>query len=192
MSGYLTDVRKPAGGVHELAIPNLEVYMVYERQVLLWLKKGIKRRQEELGQFFDAISKCEVKQVESFLEKFLSIHISIRDICYRKDLKENFYHGVLLMALSLHENWIVISNRESGTGYPDIMVMEESTGKGWVFELKYAEDGKMEQACKNALEQAEKKNYAALLKQEGMKDIRLAGTAFYKKSCKVIFKRIKD
>lgn len=96
------------------------------------------------------------------------------------------------MALSLHENWIVISNRESGTGYPDIMVMEESTGKGWVFELKYAEDGKMEQACKNALEQAEKKNYAALLKQEGMKDIRLAGTAFYKKSCKVIFKRIKN
>lgn len=44
MSGYLTDVRKPAGEVHELAIPNLEVYMVYEKQVLLWLKKGIKRK----------------------------------------------------------------------------------------------------------------------------------------------------
>lgn len=189
VAGYLTDARKPAGGVHTLAIPNLEVYMVYERQVLSWFKTGIRSRQQELEQFFMAIKNCDQEQIAVLIEKFLSSLVSIRDTCYRKDLKENFYHGFLLMALGLDKDWIVMSNRESGTGYPDIMVLDEKTSTGWIFELKYAEKGKMENACKNALKQAEDNDYAALLRQEGISDIYLLGIAFYQKSCKVIYKK---
>lgn len=52
------------------------------------------------------------------------------------------------MALSLNGQWAVMSNRESGTGYPDIMVEDEEEKTGWVFELKYAEDGQLEKTVK--------------------------------------------
>ncbi len=186
VTGYLTDAAKASGGVHTLAIPNLEIYMVYEKQVLSWFRTRIAGMDEQWKSFIVAVEKCDSGKTGALLEGFLSSYTSIRDTAYRKDLKENFYHGFLLMALGLNDNWDVISNRESGTGYPDIMVEDMKSMAGWVFELKYAEDGQLDRACKTALKQAKDNNYAAFLKQDGMEKVHLFGIAFYKKSCKAI------
>ena len=56
---------------------------------------------------------------------------------------------------------------------------------GIVIELKYADDGKLEKACSEALKQIEEK-YAEGLKRQGMKKIMKYGIAFYEKECMAV------
>ena len=37
------------------------------------------------------------------------------------------------------ENWLVLSNRESGDGYADIIIEPEDLDKGMAIEVKYAQ-----------------------------------------------------
>lgn len=73
--------------------------------------------------------------------------ISIRDTCVRKQMKENFYHDMLLGLLRAEGSWSVRSNVESGTGYTDIRLEIPSLKTGCIIEVKYAENGQYDQAC---------------------------------------------
>ena len=55
-----------------------------------------------------------------------------------------------------------------------------------MIELKYADDGNLETACKEALEQIEDKKYAEGLKRRSMRKIIKYGIAFYEKECMVV------
>ena len=57
---------------------------------------------------------------------------------------------------------------------------------GIVIELKYAEDGNLEAACREALEQIEDKKYGEGLKRRSMKKIIRYGIAFWEKECMVV------
>ena len=103
----------------------------------------------------------------------------------RKDLKENFYHGMLLGLLRAEGSWIVKSNAESGVGYTDIKLMIPATKTGCIIEMKYAENGAFDAACREALKQIEDEDYVAALAQEGMETIHKYGIACYEKTCKV-------
>jgi hypothetical protein len=87
--------------------------------------------------------------------------------------------------LQYKDDWIVLSNAESGTGYSDILV-ETPEQIGVVLELKYAEDGNLQAHCEKALQQIEEKQYDATLLDDGMETIIKYGIAFYKKKCKVV------
>ena len=100
----------------------------------------------------------------------------------RRNMKENFYHGMLLGLLRSQGNWIVQSNAETGEGYSDISIQTPDK-VGIVIELKYAEDGNLEKACREALEQIEEKKYAQGLKRRSMKKIIRYGIAFCEKEC---------
>ena len=52
--------------------------------------------------------------------------------------------------------------------------------------MKYAENGNMDAACKEALKQIEDKQYAMKLKSDGMRTIIKYGIACFKKNCKVV------
>ena len=69
--------------------------------------------------------------------------VSIRDTFVKKPTKENFYHGLLLGILGFKENWSVMSNRELGDGFSDILIRIEDEDVGIVIEVKYASDGKV-------------------------------------------------
>lgn len=56
---------------------------------------------------------------------------------------------------------------------------------GIAIELKYAENGDMDAACKAALKQIEEKDYIARLKQDGMRNFIRYGIACFKKDCRV-------
>ena len=81
--------------------------------------------------------------------------ISIRDISlFEKSIKENFYHGILLGILSFKTGWEVSSNRESGTGFSDILIEIDDSDIGIVIEVKYSDDeDQLEKDCKEALKQ---------------------------------------
>ena len=57
---------------------------------------------------------------------------------------------------------------------------------GIVIEVKYAEDGNLEKACENALEQMVDRRYTEALEQEEIHTILKYGIACYKKKCKVV------
>ena len=121
-------------------------------------------------------------------DKIMKKTISIRDTFVQKPTKENFYHGLLLGILGFKENWSVMSNRESGDGFSDILIRIEDEDVGIVIEVKYASDGNMEKECENALRQITDVRYTESLEQEGIHKIIKYGIACYKKKCKVMMK----
>lgn len=64
--------------------------------------------------------------------------------------------------------------------------MDAFRKKGCVFEIKYADNGNFDYACKKAMEQIKNTNYTDVLKQDGLKKIYKFGIACYKKRCKAI------
>lgn len=101
-------------------------------------------------------------------------------------MKENFYHAILLGILGFQDTWSVSSNKESGDGYSDILVETDDGEAGIVIELKYAEDGNLEAACREALEQIGRKRYEEELLDDGISHILKYGISFYKKRCRVM------
>lgn len=188
-TGYLTDAGKPVSGYHTLKIPNLEIRKIYEIQILSWFKfTAVNNKTWFL--FCDAVENGQEKDVEFLLNTFMTNSISIRDTYSRKDMKENFYHGMLLGLLQANDNWFVKSGQETGTGYADIVVKIEAKSIGCIFEVKYAENGNFRAACKTAMNQIKNKGYASILEQDGMEKIYQYGIAFHKKTCKIVCKQI--
>ena len=120
----------------------------------------------------------------------LSGCISIRDTYARKEMKENFYHGMLLGILQCEGSWSVKSNQESGTGYGDIVLASPKDKIGCIIEMKYAENGAFEKYCKMAMRQIECQNYADYFLQKNMNEVHMYGIACYKKECVVMHQRI--
>lgn len=118
------------------------------------------------------------------LGDYLWDSISVRDTAVRRNMKENFYHGMPLGLSRNHDSRLVKSNAETGEGYSAISI-QTSERVGIVIELKYADDGNLERACAEALEQIEEKKYAEGLKRRSMKKIIRYGIAFYEKECMV-------
>lgn len=79
------------------------------------------------------------------------------------------------------------SNRESGNGRPDIMLMERRRRElAVVIEVKDTRNfTDLEKLCDEGLAQIEKLNYESELKNEGYKKILKYGIAFCQKSCMV-------
>ena len=101
----------------------------------------------------------EPEKIGQIFGDYLWNTISIRDTAAARERKENFYHGILLGLLGYKSDWLIKSNAESGTGYSDILIEVPDNRTGIVIELKYAENGDMDAACKAALEQIEEKDY---------------------------------
>ena len=192
MTGYLTYHGKPENNRFCLAIPNLEIRNIFTTQIMEYFRKNVQADGKTLKSFCDALEQGDAETVEEILQQYLKKTISIRDTFVQKQMKENFYHGILLGILGIKERWAVSSNRESGDGYSDIVVETENSEKGMIMELKYAQDGNLEQACRKALAQTTEVHYAEILEDQGINEILCYGIAFYKKRCMVMCKKQKS
>ena len=139
-----------------------------------------------LERFCNAFKEQDAVTVEQILCSYLEKTISIRDTAARSDLKENFYHGFLLGLLRSMEDWLVLSNRETGEGYSDIIIEIFPEKIGIVIELKYAGENSLEHECRAALDQINAKDYTAALRCDGMQTILKYGIAFRYKQCRVM------
>ena len=136
-------------------------------------------------QICKALKNGEEKKVEDIFESYLKKTISIRDTFVRKEMKENFYHGILLGILGIKEEWGVFSNQETGEGYSDILIETENSETAILIEVKYAGDGNLDVACERALKQVEERKYDEELRENGVDKILKYGIACYMKRCKV-------
>ena len=154
-TGYLTDAGAPEGERHKLVIPNREVLGIYEKKIRSWFRVKVTSDGENWKRFCNAVRQGDGAELETVFDRFMKESISIRDTCTKKEMKENFYHGMLLGLLKAEGNFIVKSNAESGIGYTDIMVVVPGEKTGCIIEVKYAENGAFDAACLEAMKQVE-------------------------------------
>jgi hypothetical protein len=184
-TGYLTQKSCKDGTNYELVIPNQEIRDLFIKEIKVWFNETAKKDHTTIERFCSAFVKEDVEQIEQQMNRYLWNCISVRDVAVREQLKENFYHGMLLGLLQYEDSWIIRSNEESGTGYSDILIKTPER-VGVVIELKYAENHRLDAGCAEALKQIEEKQYDARLLEDGMETIVKYGMAFYKKQCKVV------
>ena len=184
-TGYLTCRRRMPGKKMELTLPNREVRELFIELVKDWFEETTQADSGRINRFCAAFSAGDTDTIQDMLNDYLWDSISVRDTAVRINMKENFYHGMLLGLLQNQDSWLVKSNAETGEGYSDISIQTPER-TGIVIELKYADDGNLEKACGEALKQIEEKKYAEGLKHRGTKKIIKYGIAFFEKECMVM------
>ena len=188
MTGYLTQRGEPSGNRYNLVIPNREIRNIITNHILKMFKENVKDDGKTVSDLCDALLNQNPEKVELIFTEYMKKSISIRDTFARKPTKENFYHGLLLGILGFKENWSVMSNRESGDGFGDILIRIEDEDVGIVIEVKYADDGNLQGECEKALQQIIDIRYTEALEQEGIHTIIKYGIACYRKKCKVLMR----
>ena len=186
-TGYLTGmhVEQEDADIFRLWIPNGEIRKLFYELVEDWFREVTRSDTSRISRFCAAFPAGDTHVIQEMLGDYLWDSISVRDTAVRRNMKENFYHGMLLGLLQNQDNWLVKSNAETGEGYSDISIQTQNR-TGIVIELKYAEDGHLEKACREAIEQIEEKKYAEGLKRRGTKKIIKYGIAFWEKECMVV------
>lgn len=184
-TGYLTQSGQVDARKFKLRIPNLEIRDIFKTQIMEYFKESVAKDGDMLGRFCKALKNGEEKKVEDIFESYLKKTISIRDTFVRKEMKENFYHGILLGILGIKEEWGVFSNQETGESYSDILIETENSETAILIEVKYAGDGNLDVACERALKQVEERKYDEELRENGVDKILKYGIACYMKRCKV-------
>ena len=188
MTGYLTQRGEPSGNRYNLVIPNREIRNIITNHILKMFKENVKDDGKTVSDLCDALLNQNPEKVELIFTEYMKKTISIRDTFAQKPTKENFYHGLLLGILGFKENWSVMSNRESGDGFGDILIRIEDEDVGIVLEVKYADDGNLQGECEKALQQIIDIRYTEALEQEGIHTIIKYGIACYRKKCKVLMR----
>ena len=196
-TGYLTkigEVKVPDSEsyAYKLVIPNKEVREVFILQIQEWFKAVVAKDDDTMKLLSRAILDKDEKQIARQLNIVMSRMISILDTKAPDAMKENFYHGLLLGLLrGSNPDWLIKSNRESGDGFSDILIMPEDPDAGIVIEVKYAKEMKeLDAACEAAITQIKDKRYDETLRDEGRCDILAYGIAFCRKRCRVVGEKL--
>ncbi|GFI48907.1 hypothetical protein IMSAGC020_00102 [Lachnospiraceae bacterium] len=77
----------------------------------VWQVRSVKKDGEMLNRFCDALQNEDTENIEKLFTEYLRKSISIRDTAVRTDMKENYYHDVLIGILEVKDRWGISSNR---------------------------------------------------------------------------------
>lgn len=179
-TGYLKQIRmflQDDRIYAEMCIPNREVRSIYRNTIQQWFDEKVKAASRE--DLFQAVINGNCEVFEDILCDWLEESISYYDG------KENYYHGFLTGLVSGFRGYQTESNRESGLGRSDIMILERRRHKlAVIIEVKVADKfADLDKKCSEALVQIEEKQYDMKLKQDCYQKILKYGVAFYQKSC---------
>jgi hypothetical protein len=185
-SGYLKVVsqQRDLRLYGELAIPNREVAYVYEDMIRDWFRVGL--HSESHRMMLEALVNGDIGTFEAIFRDFVTHTFSVFDT--GGDEPEKVYHAFVLgMLVSLRDYYEVRSNRESGYGRYDVMLIPREKGrKGIIIEFKKAQRGEtLEQATSAALKQIEEKRYASELEDRSIKDVVKLAIAFEGKQLRI-------
>ena len=196
-TGYLTkigEVKLPDSEsyAYKLVIPNKEVREVFVLQIQEWFKVVVANENDTMKLLSRAILDKDEQQIARQLNIVMGRMISILDTKAPDDMKENFYHGLLLGLLrGSNPDWLIKSNRESGDGFSDILIKPEDPDAGIIIEVKYAKEIKgLDAACDAAMAQIKDKRYDEALRDEDRCDILAYGIAFCRKRCRVVGEKL--
>ena len=191
-TGYLTQTGKNEDGAYELVIPNKEVHEVFKQQIQEWFEQSVLYSEKTgLNALWNGLENGNAVTVENKLNEILAQTISVLDPKGNEKEKEKYYHAFLNGLLVGKGTWGVLSNKEAGEGFADIIVETEKFDSGFVIELKCADTfAKLDKASEAAIKQIIEKKYADYLYLEGRLQVMIYGISFFKKRCKVIARQL--
>ena len=178
--GYLTLDRTPSYGTPcHLRIPNIEVGELYKSMILEWFEKSI--HEHKYNMLLNSLITGDIDTFSQLFQEFMFSSVSVFDV--PSEDSEKIYHGFILgMLIGLSDRYEVKSNRESGLGRYDVMLIpKDPSHLGIIMEFKKIgrfEKSTLEAAVESALKQIEDKHYAQELIDRGVKRILYLGFAF--------------
>ncbi len=192
-AGYLKVLKKDElhddNAICDIAIPNKEIFFVYEKEILSALTNVIS--QSTAIAIKEAIVMQNVPKLQNSLQELLLKSVSSFDYAH-----ENFYHGLVLGICAIMNNlYRMDSNRESGHGRYDIQLSPyDKKMPGIIIELKVLKENiaeshiesELENSAKEALLQINRQQYVTAMRQEGVTRFFKIGVSFYKKRVKLI------
>ncbi len=195
LSGYLKaeNVKLDKGKlICDLRIPNQEVFYLYENIIRTWFKESIENKQLDI--LLDSLTSGDIETFEVIFQEFVINSMSIFDTGGKEP--EKVYHAFVLgMLVYLSDQYEVKSNRESGYGRYDVMLIPKDKNRlGIVMEFKKVNNYRnetLDEALDKALNQIEERKYSQDLVREGVKEIIELGLAFSGKVVKVRERRRK-
>jgi hypothetical protein len=175
MSGYLKPVNMEVvrGRTNcELKIPNEEVHIFYESFIKNWFKETMTSPKYEL--MLNMLTSGEIEIFSGLFQQFVIDNLSYFDVSGKEP--ERVYHAFVLgMLISLSDNYEVKSNKESGYGRYDVMLIPKDISKiGIIMEFKKIDDfikTTIEEGTRLALKQIEDMKYSEELITRGVNNI---------------------
>jgi hypothetical protein len=163
----------------DFIIPNREVLSFYKSTIVAWFDQA--SVEQEYCQMLKSLLAGEVETFKSYFSSFVLNSFSYFDVSGRKP--ENFYHAFVLgMLVSLADRYEIKSNRKSGYGRYDVMLIPHDRSKlGIIIEFKTVDEYKeetLELAASSALKQIASKMYAQEMNQRGITSILAVAIAF--------------
>ncbi len=176
---------------YTLALTNLEVKKLFHKMIKGWFGDNA---QLPYNDFIKALILDDIDSMNEFMNRIALCSFSNFDTAKGasgNDAPERFYHGFVLgLMVELAGRFRIMSNRESGFGRYDIMLVpvDQEKDNAYIIEFKVHKPAKekgLEETVKHALNQIEEKQYAVQLISEGMRpdQIRKYGFAFAGKTC---------
>ena len=190
---YLGMLNKPW---YHLTITNLETESMFENMFAGWFKN----QDANYNDFVKAMLKGSLKEMNIYMNDVALTTFSSFDTGRRpsgKTQPERFYHGFVLGLLAdLRERYQIRSNRESGYGRYDVMLMPlNQQDKAIVIEFKVHEpdeESSLQDTVQSALDQIKEKNYDAELLAQGISADRICHYGFAFEGKKVLIGEINN
>ncbi len=166
---------KQTADTYKLVIPNKEVKTIYDNIFMKWFDEYQRvKRNTFIGKLLDEKEKEAQKLMNDVLKNSISYY----------DNYESFYHGFMIGFLKA-DGYEVKSNRESGEGRFDIMVIPyEIDETAIIIECKHSKNkAVLKKESEDAAKQIIGMNYQQGLKDEGYDNVIGFGISFFKKQC---------
>ena len=178
-SGYLKPTAVHKDGLEAtLAVPNREVMLAFDQLLNRWMGRAT-GGSPEVAILLKAMLQGDVERFEDSLQRLVVHALSFYDLDKRDP--ERVYHAFVLgLLVSLRTTHKVQSNRESGLGRADVLVLPRRPGKpGVVLEFKRLRPTETPQtALDAAMAQIQTRDYAATLRDAGASAVRAYGVVF--------------
>ena len=168
---------------YTLELTNFEVKIMFRNMIHRWFG----RVNSDYNDFIKALLLDDLKAMNIYMNRVSSEMFSYFDTGRRpsKAEPERFYHGFVLgLMVELADRYVITSNRESGFGRYDVMLEpRDKTDDAMILEFKVQDkddEKELSDTVKAALEQIDRKEYAASLIAKGTPQdkVRKYGFAF--------------
>ena len=185
-SGYLKAVATRQVGrrlLCSLAVPNEEVMVAFHSLFLQFMNEAF-RGGDSVEALVNTLLRGDANGLERLLEEMLIQAFSYQDLGGQEP--ERVYQAFILgLLVWLEPTYEVRSNRESGHGRYDVMILPRQAGQpGVVLEIKVLDKRRKEtpeQALESALRQIRDRGYAAELRARGARPVHEIAAVFDRK-----------